>query len=63
MKKFLQKITMIITAVALFFAPYESLIIHLVSADSSYKYLSDIQEAYVKVGYGILRRIKMNLMK
>ncbi len=58
MKKFLQKITMIITAVALFFAPYESLIIHLVSADSSYKYLSDIQEAYVKVGYGTFKKNK-----
>ena len=58
MKKFLHKITMIVVAVALFFAPYESLIIHLVSADTSYKYLSDIQEAYVKVGYGTFKKNK-----
>ncbi len=58
MKKIFQKFTMIVVAVALFFAPYESIIINLVSANTSYKYLADIEETSVKVGYGIFKKNK-----
>ena len=58
MKKFLQKFTMIVFALALFFAPYESIIIQLVSANTSYKYLSDMQETSAKVGYGSFKKNK-----
>ena len=58
MKKFLQKITMILVAFALFFAPYEPLIILLAAAEPSHVYLSDIDAAFTSVGYGTFKKNK-----